>query len=207
MEYLDIYDEEGNHLGKEERNIVHKKALWHNTVHCWLYDQEGNIFFQLRADKGKLYTTASGHVQAGETVKEAFGREIEEEIGYKIDYNQAKLIEVVKFVMDREEADGSFFKDRAFANVYACEFKGNLNEFDFDEKELSGIVKINIKKALEIITNENGEVLAEKCFKENGKLEVKEEKITFADFLVNPGETAIEKYGEVLQFIMNELNK
>ena len=132
MEYLDIYDEEGNHLGKEERNVVHKNALWHNTVHCWLYDQEGNIYFQIRADKEKLYTTASGHVKVGETIKEAFGREIQEEIGYKVDYTQAKLIEVVKFVMDREEADGSVFKDRAFANVYACEFKGHLNEFDFD---------------------------------------------------------------------------
>ena len=68
-------------------------------------------------------------------------------------------------------------------------------------------MKINIKKALEIITNENGEVLAEKCFKENGKLEVKEEKITFADFLVNPGETATQKYGKILQFIIDELNK
>ncbi len=207
MEYLDIYDEEGNHLGKEERSIVHKDALWHNTVHCWLYDLEGNVYFQIRADKGKLYTTASGHVQAGETIKEAFGREIEEEIGYKVDYNQAKLIEVVKFVMDREEEDGSIFKDRAFANVYACEFKRNLNKFDFDENELSGIVKINAKKTLEIITNENGEVLAEKCFKQNGKLEIEEKTITFTDFLVNTGETAIGKYGEVLQFIIDELNK
>ena len=76
MEYLDIYDENGKYLGKEERSIVHRDALWHKTVHCWLYDKEGNIYFQIRKDKEKLYTTASGHVQAGETVKEAFGREV-----------------------------------------------------------------------------------------------------------------------------------
>lgn len=45
MEYLDIYDEDKNYLGKEERNIVHEKALWHNTVHCWLYNKNGNIYF------------------------------------------------------------------------------------------------------------------------------------------------------------------
>ena len=45
MEYLDIYDEQGNHLGKEERSIVHKNALWHKTVHAWLYDKLGNVYF------------------------------------------------------------------------------------------------------------------------------------------------------------------
>ena len=73
MEYLDIYDEEKKFLGTEERNIVHRDALWHNTVHCWLYDIEGNVYFQIRKEEEKLYTTASGHVLAGETIKEAFG--------------------------------------------------------------------------------------------------------------------------------------
>lgn len=41
IEYLDIYDENGNLLGKENRDIVHKNALWHKTVHCWLYDNDG----------------------------------------------------------------------------------------------------------------------------------------------------------------------
>ena len=41
MEYLDFYDENRNYLGKETREVVHKNALWHNTVHCWLYDDLG----------------------------------------------------------------------------------------------------------------------------------------------------------------------
>ena len=39
MEKLDIYDEKGNFIGTEERNVVHEKGLWHKTVHCWLYDR------------------------------------------------------------------------------------------------------------------------------------------------------------------------
>lgn len=46
MEYLDIYDESGNFLGKEERNVVHEKGLWHKTVHCWLYTSDGYVFFK-----------------------------------------------------------------------------------------------------------------------------------------------------------------
>ena len=48
MELLDIYDEKGNLIGTEDRKIVHEKGLWHKTVHCWLYDDKGNIFFQIR---------------------------------------------------------------------------------------------------------------------------------------------------------------
>ena len=205
MEYLDIYDEEGNHLGKEDRKIVHEKALWHNTVHCWLYDKFGNVYYQIRSDKSKMYTTASGHVQAGETIKEAFGREIAEEIGYDVNYQDAKLIEIVKFIMDCEEDDGSVFRDRAFANVYACLFDGDLTELDFLESELSGIVKINAHDALKIITDESGEVISEVSHKENGKVIVEEKLIGFNDFLVNKGETALGKYGNVLKFIINEL--
>ena len=182
MEYLDTYDENGNFLGKEDRKIVHEKALWHNTVHCWLYDTDGNIYFQTRKDKGKMYTTASGHVQAGETIKEAFGREIEEEIGYKINYQDAKLIEIVQFVMDREEEDGSVFRDRAFANVYACLFEGNLAELDFDETELTGIVKMNAEQALEIIENESGDIAVEESVKENGKVVIKQSRKSFENF-------------------------
>ena len=123
MELLDIYDEEGNFLGTEDRKVVHRDALWHKTVHAWLYDRQGNVFFQIRADEGTLYTTASGHLQAGDTVEEAFAREIYEELGLKIDASDAIKVDVVKFVLDRENKDGSMFRDRAFANVYIDNLK------------------------------------------------------------------------------------
>ena len=60
MEYLDIYDENQNYLGRETRDIVHRDALWHKTVHFWLYDKSGNVYFQIRTDSKTFYTTASG---------------------------------------------------------------------------------------------------------------------------------------------------
>ena len=207
MEYLDIYDENGTFLGSEDRKIVHEKALWHNTIHCWLYDKDGNVYFQIRKDKGTLYTTASGHVQAGETIKEAFGREIKEEIGYQINYEKAQKIEVVKYILDREEEDGSIFKDRAFANIYACLFEGSLEELDFQESEIKGIVKLNAQDVLQVITNEEGTINCEESYKENGKVIVSTSIKKFSDFLVNKGETALEKYGNVIKFIINETQK
>lgn len=206
MEYLDIYDENGKYLGKEDRNIVHRDALWHNTVHCWLYDEMGNIYFQIRKKEGKLYTTASGHVIAGETVKQGFGREIEEEIGIKVNYEEATFVNIYKFVMDKLKEDGTFFRDRAFSNVYICEYKGSEADFNFDEHELDGLVKVNAIKTLELLKNKNGKINGNviKKFENSNKVENKE--ILFEDFLVNKGETAIEKYGDILNKVI-ELTK
>lgn len=204
MEYLDTYTENHEFIGPVARNIVHQDALWHDTVHCWLYDNEGNIYFQIRADKNKLYTTASGHVQAGETIKEAFGREINEEIGYNVDYQSAELIEINKFVLDREEKDGTMFRDRAFANVYACIFNDDILKLNFDESELSGIVKINAKETNKLMNGNIFSIKGTRLYKENNELKIADTKLTTDAFLVNNGETITGKYGKVLEFIINK---
>lgn len=207
IEYLDIYDESGSFLGKEKRDIVHKDALWHKTVHCWLYDSNGNIYFQIRKDEEKLYTTASGHIMAGESVKEGFGREIKEEIGIDIDYNKAVLVNIYKFIMDKEKKDGTLFKDRAFSNVYTCIFEGSDENFCYDESEVSGIVKINAKETLELFEKESGTINGVVISRENNKITVENKKIDFNDFLVYKGETAITKYGDVLNKVIELTNK
>lgn len=202
MEYLDIYDEDGNHLGKESRDVVHRDALWHNTVHCWLYDKEGNIYFQIRKDEQKLYTTASGHVKAGETIKEAFGREVKEEIGTNINYDKAVFVNIYKFIMDKKKKDGALFRDRAFSNVYVCIFDEENNNFSFDDNEISGLVKINAKETLNLLKNENGKINATIIQSENNSIIEHEKQIEFNDFLVNYGETAVGKYGDVLKKVI-----
>lgn len=199
MEYLDIYDEQGNFLGTEERSVVHTKGLWHKTVHCWLYDKEGNIFFQRRADRGTLYTTSSGHLSAGESVTEAFQREIKEEIGLDIDASDATHVNVVPFQMDRIKEDGGVFKDRAFANVYVDLYEGDYKDFHMDESEVSGIVIVNAKDALELFQKEEGTLLGKEISVNN---EVTKREIRLTEFLVNDGETFIEKYGDVLRKVI-----
>lgn len=200
MELLDIYDEKGNHIGTEDRKVVHQKALWHKTVHCWLYDKYGNVYFQIRKDEKKFYTTASGHVSAGETLNEAFGREIKEEIGIDIDYEKAELIEVVNFKLDKEKKDGSMFRDRAFANIFAYEINEPV-KFNLDPNEVIGIVKVSANEALNLFKKENGKINADIINLNNT---ITKRLVDFNEFLVNKGETAIEKYGKVLEFVINK---
>ena len=205
MEFLDIYDENGVHFGKEERTEVHKNGLWHKTVHCWLFDSDGYVYFQIRHDEKTLYTTASGHIMAGETVEQGFAREIKEEIGYEVPYTKAIHLETFKFYLDKIKKDGSEFHDRVFANIYACEFDGDISKFDYDPNELDGLVKVKADEALELFRKEEGQIDGYLIEKQDGKMVMNFKKVDFKDFLVNKGETALGKYGNVLNGIINVL--
>lgn len=204
MELLDIYDENLNHIGVEDRKVVHRDALWHQTIHCWLYDKDGNIFFQIRKDEGTLYTTSSGHVLAGESVKEAFGREIFEELGYRIDYDRAELIDIVKFKMDKVKSDGSVFKDRAFANVYACLFNDDISKFNFDTDEVLGVVRVNAKETYDLFLNKKNQISGDKILLKNGTIISEHTNFGVSDFLINEGENVLTKYGDVIRFIIDK---
>lgn len=202
MEYLDVYDKNMNYLRKELRDVVHRDALWHKTVHCWLFNTKGEIYFQIRKNSGKFYTTSSGHVAAGENIEQAFAREIKEEIGINIDFDKVKLIDTVIWKMDKEKEDGTIFRDRAFACVNAYNFEGDINEFNFQPEEVLGLVKVNAKETLELFKKEEGSVLATIITTENGKNIETKRAVNFNEFLVQNHETAIGKYGEVLNKII-----
>ena len=200
MENLDIYDEYMNKIGTESRDIVHRNGLWHKTVHCWMYDENGNIYFQIRADSGKLYTTASGHVLSGETVRDAFHREILEEIGIDTDVSNAIALEVVFWRQDKPERE---WHDRAFAHVYANKLPLNFTDFHFQTDEVAGLVRINAHDCFDLLMDKSEKVIATKIT-ESG---ISNANIMKQDFLSAPNENAVVKYGHVLQSIMQICDK
>ncbi len=200
MENLDIYDEYMNKIGTETRDIVHQNGLWHKTVHCWMYDDDGNIYFQIRADSGKLYTTASGHVLAGETVRDAFRREIFEEIGINTDASNAVALDIVFWRQDKPERE---WHDRAFAHVYANKLPLNFTNFHFQHDEVAGLVRVNARDCLDLLMNKKSGVPATKISSDG----VKNIEISSKEFLTASNENAIVKYGYVLQSIIQICDK
>lgn len=93
LEVIEVYDEEGNKTGICSREEAHRKGLWHRVVHCWMYSREDGqtwLYFQKRAKTKKdfpgLYDLASaGHMDLGESHREAVIRETKEELGIFID--------------------------------------------------------------------------------------------------------------------------
>jgi isopentenyldiphosphate isomerase len=86
-ELYDVYDEEGQHLGRATRAEVHSNLeLVHRAVHILVFRSNGNIILQKRVmakdiAPGKWDTSVGGHVDAGEDYITAAYREMEEELG------------------------------------------------------------------------------------------------------------------------------
>lgn len=200
MENLGVYDEYMNKIGTESRGIVHERGLWHKTVHCWMYDDDGNIYFQERADSGKLYTTASGHVLADETVRDAFRREIMEEIGVDTDTSNAIPLQIVFWRQDKDEKN---WHDRAFAHVYINKLPIGFTDFCFQSTEVGAVVRMRAKDCMDLFMGKIPEITATRITS-NG---INSVSINKSDFLTAPDETPIVKYGHILQSIMQITGK
>lgn len=198
-EYLDYYDIDWNFLWKETREYIHANWLWHNTVHCRLYTENWDIIFQIRADTHTLYTTASWHVLSWETIKQAFSREVKEELWIDIDTTNAKLISINPRKLDKQKSDGTIYKDRAKAHVYINLYKWNFSDFNFDPQEIEWIAVVNAKDALNLFTKWNWSIPATLITNQW----VQKENIDISRFLVTENETYLGKYWDILEKIIS----
>jgi 8-oxo-dGTP pyrophosphatase MutT (NUDIX family) len=204
-EFLDVYDANKKLIGTADRNVVHSFGLWHKTVHCWII-WRGKMVFQRRsrtmtANAGKLYTTASGHISAGESIEQAFARETVQEIGISVQ-NPQKISEIV-WIADIKKSDGSLFIDRVFANVFWADFDGELTDFHFDDGEVDSVVAISLD---EFINFARGKSIKVKGIEFDGKV-VSEIELDESDFVVNEGETLYGKYGINAEFIQKSIHR
>lgn len=193
-ELLHCCDENLNTIESVDRDIVHKKGIWHKTSHVWLYDDEGFVYFQVRTDADKLYTSASGHVMAGEEPINTAYRETAEELGFQLDPRKLELIEVDAWKLDTEVKH-----DHAFAYIYLYKIPVNYNAFSVNPDEVSNVVKIKAKDLL-------GYLLAlpfecEQFDVHNNKLKKNN------DLLLMDGEISVLKYGRILDAIRKRTDK
>lgn len=95
-ELFDVVDDNDNVTGQQTRRVVHDRNLLHRAVHIWVFNSAGNLLLQMRSPHKDQYpstwtSSASGHVDAGESYSTAAHRELEEELGL-----QESLQEVAK---------------------------------------------------------------------------------------------------------------
>ncbi|WP_437205569.1 NUDIX hydrolase [Planctomicrobium sp. SH664] len=84
-EMFDVCDEQDRVIGQAPRSVVHARNLLHRAVHIWVWNSRGDLLLQLRSTTKDQYpscftSSASGHVDAGETYQEAAVRELREEL-------------------------------------------------------------------------------------------------------------------------------
>lgn len=201
QEYIDIYDSNENLLGYCDKVNAHKLGYWHKVFGCIIYNKKQNkVFLQLKNPehnnihkKELLEITAGGHLISGETLLNGV-REIKEETGFHIDYNQLSFIER----RECSEIVNKDYKINEFQYYYSLDLDVNVEDFkNFDKDEVIGFVELDIDDLIKLIKNkiksikgkrENGQIINVKindldnAFVKNGlylslltKLDLKEE--------------------------------
>lgn len=128
-ELLPVTDEEGNVTGSISRKTAHDGSkILHPVVHLHVFNSNGELYLQKRPEwkdiqPGKWDTATGGHVEYGESIKEALFREVMEEIGIK-DFVPEKLGHYI-FESERERELVNVFK-----TIYDHSIYPNINELD-----------------------------------------------------------------------------
>ena len=163
-ELLDIYDENGNHLGIKERRAVHLDGDWHRVFHCWVVyrDQDGvgHVVAQKRSSlkdtaPNLIYVTAAGHYLAGETIKDGI-REIEEELGIGASFDD--LISVGRRV---DIARHGQLIDHEISDVFLLVHNRPIQEYKLQVEEVAGIVSFRVDEGIELFAGERSTLTAE----------------------------------------------
>jgi isopentenyldiphosphate isomerase len=82
---LPVVNRSDQELGLEFRSDIHRLGLMHRTVHVLVFDRQGRVYLQKRSAHKERYpgcwtSSASGHVEEGESYLNAAYRELYEEL-------------------------------------------------------------------------------------------------------------------------------
>lgn len=149
-ELIDIYDEDGSHIGTELRSKVHANGLWHRTAQVWLLNEKNELLLQFRSKNKDCFPelwdiSSAGHIPAGCPPKESAVRELEEEIG--VFATEAELVYLFDHI-DPYEDKRTGHIDREISQVYLLKVSSSI-EFTLQEEEVDDIRWIHYKDLLD----------------------------------------------------------
>ncbi len=156
-ELIDIVDEQGNYTGKTcLKSEAHQFGYFHTTVHIWIYTSNKKILLQKRGLNKKVFPglwdiSVAGHIGAGESIKNAAIREIEEEIGFSIPKNKLTKIGTRKHQVKHNNG----IIDNEFHHVFITELTIPVNQLKIQEDEVDAIDLFDLDILLETQTHEN----------------------------------------------------
>lgn len=146
-EYLDVYDDEMQHLGVVPRNEAHQKGYWHYTFHCWIILETENgyqVLFQRRhpskdVNPNKLSVSAAGHILANESVEDGI-REVQEEVGVSLSFQDLHSLGEYRLVLQ----EGKMY-NREISLLYYTVQPLCFSSFSPQLSEVSGLFLISLE--------------------------------------------------------------
>lgn len=185
IELLNIFDEGRKQIGVAPREDVHRKGYWHETFHCWFIQRENDknhIYFQNRSKNKKDYPdlldiTAAGHLLSHESVMDGI-REVEEELGINVAFEELVPLGVIDYSVEKED-----FIDKELAHVFLYRSGYQLDDFNPQLDEVSGIVRIAMEDFYELWFNGKKSIESIGFKISNGKRVQVSKQVTKDDFV------------------------
>lgn len=144
MELLDLYDDNGNKIGKTiERN---KKFTEGNIMLsiAFIKNKEGKYLIQKTSkEKKSHYSSTGGHVTHDEDGLTTIIRELKEELGLNIDKNDIKLISLEKHP-----------ERPCLINLYLLEKDIDIKELKLQKEEVDSVYWMT-KEEINSLINQN----------------------------------------------------
>ena len=118
-EIFDVVNESDEIIGQSPRSEVHRLGLKHRAVHVLVFNSDGEVFLQKRSMKKDCFpgvwdSSASGHLDRGESYDVCAVRELREELGLEVPQTPQRLFKI--------EACPQTGQEHVW--VYRCESEG-----------------------------------------------------------------------------------
>lgn len=131
-EIFDVVNERDEVIGQRPRREVHQLGLRHRAVHVLVFNSRGEVFLQKRSMKKDCFpgvwdSSASGHLDVGESYDACAVRELREELGLQAPKPLDRLFKI----------DACPETGQEFVWVYRCQSDGpfQLNAEEIERGE------------------------------------------------------------------------
>ena len=165
MESFDVLDCRGGKTGERiARDDAHRSGVWHGAFHCLLVNgrgDRGNVLFQKRSARkkiarGKYDVSVGGHYASGESAREAGPREIREELGLEVKFEE--LVPLGRRIFVYCFAPGVM--EHEFQDVFLLPHAVGPGELSLQQEELDGVIGMNVEEGISLFSGKTVSVSA-----------------------------------------------
>ncbi len=163
MELFDVLDCRGVKTGETvSRDEAHRTGVWHGAFHCvMIFEQDGRgraLFQKRSAGKkiapGRYDVSVGGHYSAGENAAIAGPREIGEELGLSVCFDD--LVPVGRRIFLYCFDPG--VREQEFQDVFLLPREGRPREFVLQTEEVDGLLEMEIDAGIRLFGREVPEI-------------------------------------------------
>lgn len=205
-ELIDIFDENMNYLKTVSKYEAHAHGWWHKIFFCWIIRQAEDGRFKAllqlrnvhkRIGGGLLDASSAGHFSAGENLEQALCREVKEELGLELEFEN-----IINFGLGRRISGDDKIKNAEIVHKCYVLTTTKLDDLKLQREELDGIFELDFADAIALFSDKISQIsISGLVFDENDSYIAVKKQVSVADFM-DYGKTTYRDFFTSLQKIL-----